>query len=318
MNYKDVLNALFVTVALLIGFAFSQDKPKIQTKNQTVSGKEITILVTAFPRGDKQRETVAKLQNNDFAVLENKKTQRIISVKNSSEIPINLAVVVQDNLDWRVNSEIKVLKDFIQNLPEGSQVMTAYLTIGGAIVTQELTTDKKQAADSLRIIRDISFPPIFSPYDGVRDVVKHFDDKTIGRKMMLVVSDGLDMSGGYIYASPYFSISLDRAIRDAQRSGISVFTIYAPSEDRKPYGRFAINYGQGSLIRLADETGGESYIGLSMINFSPFLEEFKESFPRQWLITYRSSTVGTNFRRIEVTTDFDIHLHHPAGYEPKK
>jgi hypothetical protein len=153
----------------------------------------------------------------------------------------------------------------------------------------------------------------------VQTVLKHFEDKTVGRKMVLIVSDGLDMSGGYNYASPYFSISLNKAIKDAELRGISVFTIYAPSEDRKPYGRFAINYGQGSLIRLADETGGESYIsGIDFVNFSPYLEEFKESFPRQWLITYRSSTVGNKFRRIEVTTDFDLHLHHPAGYEPKK
>ncbi len=319
MNRKVFINALLVTLIVFVGVVWAQDKPKLQTKNQSSVGKEMTILVTAYPHNDKQRDLVSKLQNNDFAVLENKRSQKIISAKNATEAAINLAVVVQDNLDWRVNNEIKGLKEFIRNLPEGSRVMTAYLTIGGAIVTQELTTDRKQAADTLRIIRGVSLPPVFSPYDGVQDVLKHFEEKTIGRKIILAVSDGLDMSGGYIYASPYFSISLDRAIRDAQRRGISIYTIYAPSEDRKPYGRFAINYGQGSLIRLADETGGESYIsGLDFINFSPYLEEFKQTFPRQWLITYRSSTVGTGFRRIEVTTDFDLHLHHPAGYQPKK
>ncbi len=319
MYYKFYLNTLLAIVLLCSGSVFSQNRPKLQTERQPGIGKEITILVTAFPRGEKQRETVAKLQNSDFAVLENKRSQRIVSVKNANESPLNIAVVVQDNLDWRVNSEIKPLKEFIQSLPKGSRAMTAYLTIGGAIVTQELTTNLKQAADTLRIIRSSSFPPIFSPYDGVGDVLKHFDDKTIGRKMIIVVSDGLDMSGGYISASPYFSTSLDRAIRNAQREGIAIFTIYAPSEDRKPYGRFAINYGQGSLIRLADETGGESYIaGFDFINFSPYLEEFKQNFQRQWLIKYRSSTVGKGFRRIEITTDFDLHLHHPAGYEPGK
>jgi VWFA-related protein len=317
MNYKNFLITILMIV-LVVSFDFSQNKPKLQTPNQNTGGREMTILVTAFPRGDKQKEVVGKLQNSDFAVLENKRTQRIVSVKNAAEAPINLAVVVQDNLDWRINSEINILQDFIRGLPENSQVMTAYLTIGGAIVTQELTTNRKQAADSLRVIRGISFPPNFSPYDGVQTVLKHFDEKAVGRKMVLVVSDGLDMSGGYIYASPYFSISLNRAIRNAQREGIAVFTIYAPSEDRRPYGRFAINYGQGSLIRLADETGGESYLGFNFVSFAPYLEEFKETFLRQWLTTYRSSTAGNQFRRIEVTTDFDIHLHHPAGYELKK
>lgn len=319
MKRKFYLNILIVAVSLLTTTIFSQDKPKIQTPNQNISGKEITIPVTVYPRGEKQREIAAKLQNSDFAVLENKRSQRIISVKKASDSPINLAVVVQDNLDIQVNSEIKIIKDFIRNLPDKSQVMTAYLTNGGGIITQELTQNRTQAADSLRTIRGISLPTNFSPYDGILTVIKHFDEKTVGRKMILVVTDGLDMSFGFNYASPYFSISLDKTIKEAQRRGISIFPIYAPSEDRKPFGRFAVNYGQGSLIRLADETGGESYIsGLNFINFSPYLEEFKENFPRQWLITYRSLTLGTKFRRIEVTTDFDIHLHHPAGYEPKK
>jgi VWFA-related protein len=317
MNYKNFLHALFIMFALLIGFVFSQNKPKLQTPTQTAPGAEKTILVTAYPRGEKQKETVSKLQNSDFAVLENKQKQRITSVKKGAEAPINLAVVVQDNLDWRINSEIKILQDFIRNLPEDSRLMTAYLTIGGAIVTQELTTNRNQSAETLRVLRNTSFPPNFSPYDGVETVLQHFDNKTTGRKMVLVISDGLDMSLGYNWASPYFSVSLNKAIKEAQRTGISVFTIYAPSEDRKPYGRFGVNYGQGSLIRLADETGGESYISF-VTNFSPFFEEFKETLARQWLITYRSSTVGNQFRRIEVTTDFEIHLHHPAGYAPQK
>jgi hypothetical protein len=319
MKYKLYLYALIIMLASFSVSVFAQNKPKLQTKNQSTAGKEMTILVTAYANNEKQRKIVADLKNSDFDVLENKRSQQIISVKNATEVPINLAVVVQDNLDWRVNNEIKPLKEFIRNLPEGSRVMTAYLTVGGAIITQELTPNLKQAADTLRIIRGISFHPLFSPYDGIRDVIKHFDEKPFGRRMILVVSDGFDMSGGYLYASPYFSMSLDRAIRDAQRRGISLFTIYAPSEDRKPYGRFALNYGQGSLIRLADETGGESYGSLiDFVNFTPYLEEFKEIFPHQWLITYRSSTIGTKFRRLEVKTDFDIHLHHLAGYQPNK
>jgi VWFA-related protein len=303
---------------MITTFAFSQSKPQFQTKKENAINKEVTILVTAYPHNEKQRETVAKLQNNDFAVLENKRSQRIISVKNASDSPMNLAVVVQDNLGLTLNSEINYLKDFIRNLPENSKVMTAYLTNGGAIVTQELTQNKTQAADSLRNLRSVSFPTAFSPYDGVQTVLKHFDDTPVGRKMVLVISDGLDTSLGLNYASPYFSVSLNKAIKEAERRGIAVFTIYSPSEDRKVYGRFAINYGQGSLIRLADETGGESYIGLNYGNFTPYLEEFKQIFPRQWLITYRSSSTGNNFRKIEVTTDFDIHLHHPAGYQPQK
>ena len=317
MRYK----IFTTTIALVLFFALSvaaQNKPKIKTNRTNSNGTEMSIIVTAVPHGDKERALADKLRPADFAVYENKTRQRIISVKPASEAPTSIAVVIQDNLNWRVNSEIKELKKFIENLPDATRVMTAYLAVGGAIVTQELTTDRKQASETLRIVRGGSFSPGFSPFDGIADVAKHFDGAAPGRRIMIVISDGFDFSRGFAGASPFLSIELDRAIRECQRRGIAVYTIYAPGEDRRRMGRFEFNYGQGSLIRLADETGGESYFtSFDFANFRPYLDEFTETAARQWLITYKTSTIGKGFRTIKVTTDFDVHLHHLAGYFPK-
>ncbi len=311
--YSAIIAALLFAIA-----APAQNKPTIRTPQAGGNGREMSIIVTAVPHGDKQRDIAARLKPSDFAVFENKIKQRIVSVKPASDASLSIAIAIQDNLNWRVNNEIKGLKDFIVKLPEGTRVMTAYLGLGGAIVTQELTTDRKQAADSLRIIRGGSLPPSFSPFEGVTTVAKRFDNAP-GRRVMIVISDGFDFSRGFAGASPFFSIELDRAIKECQRRGIAAYTIYAPGEDRRRMGRFEFNYGQGSLIRLADETGGESYFtSFDFANFAPYLEEFGETAARQWLITYKSTTAGNGFRTIEVTTDFDIHLHHLAGYYPPR
>ncbi len=316
MKPKPLISSLALAF-LFTAVATAQIKPRLQAGGASQNGKEISIIVTAFPHGDKERAVADKLQPTDFAVLENKRNQRIVSVKPVSEAPMALAVVVQDDLDWRVNIEIKELKRFIENLPTGSRVMTAYLTVGGAIVTQELTDDRKQAAETLRIIRGGTLFG-FSPFEGVKDVAAHFDSGKPERRMMLVVSDGFDFSRGFAGANPFFSVELDRAIRECQRRGIAVYTIYAPGAERGRMGRFEFNYGQASLIRLADETGGESYLtGMEFTNFRPYLTEFTETTARQWLITYKSATTGSAFRRIEITTDFDVHLHHQSGYFPK-
>ena len=92
-----------------------------------------------------------------------------------------------------------------------------------------------------------------------------------------------------------------------------------PSVGRTRFSRHAVNYGQGSLLRFADETGGEAFFsGTDFVTFDPYLREYRELLKNQWLITYRSKTTKKGFRKIEVTTDFDIHLHHPAGYRVKK
>jgi len=68
--------------------------------------------------------------------------------------------------------------------------------------------------------------------------------------MALLVSDGLDVSRGFRSASPFQSIDLDRAISEAQRRGVAVFTFYAPSVGLTSMSLIAVNYGQGSLNRI--------------------------------------------------------------------
>src|SRR4029077_18716586 len=136
-----------------------------------------------------------------------------------------------------------------------------------------------------------------------------------GRQMILLISDGLDTSHGFRSSSPMLSIDLDRAIHEAQRRGVAVFSIYAPTVGAESEVRMAANFGQGSLIRLADETGGEAFMtGHDFVSFDSYFKEFEELLGLQWLITYRSSTVGKGFRHVEVTTEQDVHLHYPDGY----
>jgi hypothetical protein len=58
------------------------------------AGDEVTILVTAHPHNDRAREIAAKLQPDDFIVLEEKRKQRVVSVKNVSEAPPIIAVLI--------------------------------------------------------------------------------------------------------------------------------------------------------------------------------------------------------------------------------
>lgn len=284
----------------------------------TQTNRDVTILVTAMPDNDRTRQITDKLQPSDFAVLEKKRSQKIISVKRASEAPPVVAVLIQDDLVSRVNNELNVIRDFIRGLPKGARVMTAYIGSGSIQVRQEFTSDLEKAAKSLRILMSSDAASPYSPYLGVVEALRKFDDRIGDRRMILLVSDGLDASRGFRWLSSLFSVDLDRAISEGQRRNVAVFGIYAPSVGVTSISRHAANIGQGSLIRLADGTGGEAFFsGTDFVTFDPYLKEYNELLGRQWLITYRSNNTGKGFRRIEVTTDFDIHLHHPAGYDAK-
>jgi VWFA-related protein len=308
---------MLVAAALILACAQGAGAQKKQS-DVSRSGRDVTILVTAHPHNERARANAQKLRADDFSVREEKRPQQIISVKSPSEAPPIMAVLIQDDLVPRVSNEINGLKDFIRRLPEGSRVMTGYLTAGSLQVAQDFTADRESAARSLRIVRGVESATPFNPYVEVLEALRRFDSQPPGRRIILLVSDGLDASRGFRSASPTLSIDLDRAIREAQRRGVAVFSFYSPSVGLTSVNRLAVNYGQGSLNRLADETGGEAFFsGTDFVSFDPYLKEFNALLGLQWLITYRSSNLGSGFRRVEVTTESDVHLHYPEGYSVK-
>jgi VWFA-related protein len=317
MNRNNVIYRIaMIVVSVAIMFLSAEIVGAQNQKGEVVvNGRNVTILVTVDPHNDRTREIAVKLQPEDFAVLEDKQKQRILSIKKASDSPPIIAVLIQDDLVSSVSNEIAGVREFIRHLPEGSRVMTAYLTAGSLRLTQDFTTDRMRAAESLRIVTGNQSATTYSPYIQVIEALKRFDEQPAGRRIVLLMSDGLDVSQGFRDTSLIFSLYLGQAISEAQQRGIAIFSFYAPSVGLTSVSRLAVNYGQGSLNRVADETGGEAFFsGTSFVTFDPYFRELNDLLNRQWLITYQSANSGTGFRRIEVTTDFDLHLHHPSGY----
>ena len=314
-NRRSAVALIVVAVTFLLAPNASAQR---QQGELVAAGDEVTILITAHPHNDRAREIAAKLRPDDFVVLEERRKQRVVSVKRASEAPPLIAVLMQDNLVSRVNNEIEGVKNFIRRLPEGSRVMTGYITTGSLRVTQGFTTDRDCAADSLRAIAGSESAAPFNPYVEVIEALRHFDSQPPGRRIILLVSDGLDISRGFRGGSPLFSLDLERAITEAQRRGVAVFSFYAPTVGLTSWSRTAVSWGQGSLNRLADETGGSAFFsGTSFVSFDPYFKRLDELLGFQWLITYQSSNTGEGVRRIEVTTDYELRLRHPAGYRPR-
>lgn len=197
-------------------------------------------------------------------------------------VPLNLAVLVQDDLVSRVGNELAVTRDFIRELPEGSQVMVAYVTSGSLQVRRQFTTDLESAASALRVpIGSTSASP-YNPYVEVREALKKFPAVGGNFNALLLISDGLDTSRGFDFATSVNSIDLERAIGEAERRGVAVYSFYAPTAGLTSYSRTATNYGQSALKRLSDETGGRAFTqGTSFVSFNPYFRELSRALNAQ-------------------------------------
>ncbi|HKP72435.1 MAG TPA: hypothetical protein VJT82_05825, partial [Pyrinomonadaceae bacterium] len=88
--------------------------------------------------------------------------------------PLNLAILVQDDLVPRVGNEIAATREFVRELPQGSRVMVGYLTSGSLQVRQEFTEDLEQAAKALRIPKGTESAAPYNPYVEVVTALRKF------------------------------------------------------------------------------------------------------------------------------------------------
>jgi hypothetical protein len=207
--------------------------------------------------------------------------QRAKNVRRVSA-PLDLAILVQDDLVRRVGHELDVTRDFIRELPTGSRVMVGYLTRGRLQVRQDFTTDLELAGKALRAPVGSELAAPFNPYVVALEALRRFDANSKNRSAVLLISDGLDVSRGFDASSTLNSLDLARAIDEAKRRNVVVYSFYAPTVGLTSFNRRAISYGQGALSRFASETGGQAFFqGTDYVSFSPYFERLSRTLNKE-------------------------------------
>jgi VWFA-related protein len=286
-------------------------------KDQPVPQEVAPMTIPVTPRMKKNRAEEELISLGDLTIKEDGDLQNILYVRNIGNNPITLAVLIQDDLVSSISNEIKYIADFIRHLPKDSKVMVGYMRTGSLQVRQRFTNDLEKAAKALRIPAGTPSVAPYNPYVEVIEGIKKFDNTATGRRAALVISDGLDTSHGTDFNSSLQSLDLQRAINEAQRKGIAIYGFYAPTQATSSGRSLLAADAQGSLERLANETGGHAYFqGTGApTSFDPYLRELGSALTRQIAVTYLSTHPNKGFHRVEVHTDrTDIEIDYPTSY----
>ncbi len=274
-------------------------------------GKPVTVPVTIRVKEE------TELQNIDLSIHEDGEPQTIISVRGiGTNSPITLTVLIQEDLVPGVGNEIKDMADFIRQLPKGSRVMVGYLRTGSLQVKQRFTTDLEKAASALRPPTGFASNSPYNPYVEVIEALKRFEGQPLGRRAILLVSDGLDISRGVDSSSPTQSVDLQRAVNESQKRGVAIYSFYAPSIVTAAHPELSSN-AQSSLQRLSDETGGIPFFqGTGApVSFVPFLRDLDTSLQKQAALTFLSTHLSKGFHKLEVKSSTPgVRVAYPSGY----
>jgi hypothetical protein len=322
MNNVRPLHRFVWRLAFAIACTFAAQPVFAQSQSQSMNGSNgnqgrpvvipLTIKINA-----RQLDPETELQNVDLTVSEDGEPQTILSVRGiGTQSPITLAVLIQEDLVPSVGTEIKSLADFISGLPRGSRVMIGYLRTGSLQVKQKFTNDLEKAAKSLRPPSGFPSAGPYNPYVEVVEALKKFDSQPLGRRAILLVSDGLDISRGVDSSLPTQSVDLQRAINESQRRSVAIYGFYAPTVVASRDPGLAAN-AQSSLLRLSTETGGHAFFSGTgaPVSFEPFIRELDVSLQKQVALTFLSTHMKKGFHRIEVkSVTPGVRVTFPSGY----
>src|SRR6185503_19828742 len=273
--------------------------------------KPVTVPVTI-----KVKKPEVEIRVVDLLVREDGDVQSLLSIRGQADSPITLAILLQDDLVSSVGVEAKGIAEFVRRLPTGSRVMIGYIRAGSLDVRRKFTPDLDRAAAAVRPPLGLASASPYNPCVEIIEGLRRFDSQAQGRRAMLLVSSGLDLSLGADSSGPGQSVDLDRAITEAQRRGVAIYSIYAPAAAAASNMLLSAN-GQSCLEKLSDDTGGRAFFqGTGApVSFDPFLKEISASLERQIALTYLSTHPNKGYHRLDVKpVDRDVEVRHPAGY----
>jgi len=300
----------FVILFSLAGLALIAPV-EAQDGKQRANAKPVTVPVTIRLRESKPVE----MRFVDYLLKEDGEMQTILSARTPNDSPMTLAILLQDDLSPSVSVEARNLAAFVRNQPGGSRVMVAYIRSGTLDVRRKFTTELDKAAGSIRPPLGLASAAPYNPYVEIIEALRRFDSQPLGRRAMIVVSDGLDISRGADSSSPAASLDLERAITQAQRRSVAIYSIFVPPA--ADISQHLLSNAQSCLEKLSHETGGRAFFqGMSApVSFDPFLREIDTLLGKQIALTYLSTHPKKGFHKLDIKPlERDVEIRHPAGY----
>jgi VWFA-related protein len=300
----------FIIAAIVSGFSLVASVGG-QDGRQRGPAKPVTVPVTIRVRDSKPVE----MRIVDYLLREDGDMQTVLSQRTSQESPLTLAILFQDDLVSSVSDEARTIAEFIRNQPGGTRAMIGYIHQGSLEVRRKFTNDLERVAQGVRPPLSLASASPFNPYVEIIEGLRRFDSQPLGRRAMIVISDGLDVSRGIDSSNPSQSIDLQRAITEAQRRSVAIYSIFVPSLVSS--GQNLNLNGQSCLERLSSETGGRAFFqgNSAPVSFDPFLKEMNSLFEKQIALTYLSTHPKKGFHKLDIKPlERDVEIRHPAGY----
>jgi VWFA-related protein len=252
---------IFTMSAALLAQSPSK-KPPEQDLPAAIKVDVDVVSVLASVR-DKKGALVANLEQADFTVLEDGKPQTIKYFSRETDLPLTIGLLVdvsgsqrnlieiERNAASQFFSQVLRQKDLAFLISFGEECELLQDSTGSARLLTAGLNDLRPSS-GVQGIHPGPVPTASQPrgtvlYDAVYLAANDKLKTEVGRKVLVLISDGVDMGS---------RLNLNQAIEAAQKADAVIYGI--EYSDPGAYGMFG-GGGGGTLKKLAEETGGHSF-----------------------------------------------------------
>lgn len=279
----------------------TQEDEAISTIRRTVNEVNVVFTVT-----DKHGHYVKDLKKDDFKIIDDAKpAAEIRSFRAETDLPLQVGLLidasnsVRDRFKFEQEAAIEFLNQTIRRKYDQAFVVGFDVT---PEVTQDFTDNTEALSMGIRSLRPGGGTALYDAlYFACRDKLLKSQHTGPVRKAVILLSDGDDNQS---------HVTREEAIEMAQRADVIVYTI---STNLTGSG----SHGDKVLQRIADATGGRSYVPFQLTEVANSFAAIQEELRSQYAISYKPAEFRPDgrYRTIEIIAqEKGLHVRSRRGY----
>lgn len=290
--------ALALTLGLAAGLAAQRPWPETKQGEFTLS-VDVDLVVLHTTVVDRNGRLVGELGAKNFKVYEDEVEQKLALFRNE-DVPVTVGLVLDNSASMRENRN--TMKAGALTFVETSNRLDEIFLVNFnddyylELEKKDFTSDIKELKEALE---KTTTRGSTSFYDALRASLQHLKRGTRQKKVLLVISDGVDTTS---------LSSFNTLLQEAQQSEASLYLIQlpcSPDEDSR-----ACRRAKRNIRKLAEVTGGLSYFPTTTSEVEGLCRSIAHDIRNQYVLGYypTNRTRDGSFRRVRVDID------PPKGY----
>ncbi len=268
-----------------------------------VEVETVNVLVSV---NDKEGVFLTDLSADDFEVYEDGVLQEITNFDQRTNVPLAIALCVDTSSSVRIklDFEKEAATDFLFSVMRPTDRALLAEFDSGVTLLHDFThdvNDLKRELDRLRAGGGTAL------YDAIYDVSEQKMLDAEGRKVLVILSDGSDVSS---------QVTFEDALRMAYRAEAAIYAISTTH-----FGADIDHEGDNALRQLTEATGGRVYFPYSITQLGEAFRAIDTELRNQYSLAYTSSNPARDgeFRKIRVKVKRDdvVTFYRKGYYAPQ-